>query len=75
MWTSPSWTLVFTSVFWYTYNSEGDDMNKNIIYMLLCGLGGGLIGFFASHLNEAFGIIMFTIGVFLLVFSCIKLSK
>ena len=50
-------------------------MNKNIIYMLLCGLGGGLIGFFASHLNEIFGIVMFTIGIFLLVFSCIKLNK
>lgn len=50
-------------------------MNKNIIYMLLCGLGGGLMGFFASQLNEVFGIVMFTIGIFLLVFSCIKLNK
>ena len=50
-------------------------MNKNIIYMLLCVIGGGLIGFFASHLNEIFGIIMFTIGIFLIVFSCIKLNK
>ena len=48
---------------------------KNIVYNLICGLGGGLIGCFASRLDTNFGIILFTLGIFLLVFSCIKLSK
>ncbi len=50
-------------------------MKKNFIYNFLCGLGGGFIGYFAVHLNEPIGIIMFAIGVFLLVFSSIRLSK
>ena len=49
--------------------------NKKILYMFLCGFGGGLIGYFANKLSNPFGIIMFTLGIMLLVFSSIKISK
>ena len=50
-------------------------MKKSFVYYFLCGVGGGLIGYFAVHLKEPIGIIMFAVGVFLLAFSCIKLNK
>lgn len=48
---------------------------SNIIYMLLCALGSGLIGFFAGKLNSALGICMFCLGIIMLVFSIIKMCK
>ena len=44
-------------------------MNKEkIIYGILCGIGGGLIGFFANRLNSFWGWLLFTLGVVLLVY-------
>jgi len=52
------------------------DMNKEkIIYGILCGIGGGLIGFFANKLNTFVGGGLFTLGIVLLVFSITKLNK
>lgn len=48
---------------------------EELSYGILCGIGGVLIGLFASKLNTIYGIALFTLGVFLLVFSTIKLSK
>lgn len=48
---------------------------KKIIYEILCGAGGILIGVFANKLNTVHGGALFTIGVLLLVFSIIKLDK
>lgn len=50
---------------------------KNIkaLYAVGCGLGGGMIGYFASQLNSFFGAAMFALGVCVLVFSAIKLGK
>lgn len=50
-------------------------MKKNFVYNLLCGIGGGFVGYFAVHLKEPVGIVMFAIGVFFITYSCIKLSK
>ncbi|MDO5556482.1 MAG: hypothetical protein Q4G09_07855 [Clostridia bacterium] len=47
----------------------------SIIYMLLCALGGGLIGFFAGKLYSVLGIIMFCLGICLLVFSMTKIGN
>ncbi len=48
---------------------------REIIYGILCGAGGILIGVFANKLNTVYGGALFTIGVLLLVFSTIKLDK
>jgi len=49
--------------------------NQKMLYTILCALGSGAIGFFANKLTEAYGCIFFGIGVFLMVFSIIKLNK
>ena len=52
------------------------NMNKEkIIYGILCGIGGGLIGFFANKLTTLAGGVLFTLGIVLLVVSIIKLDK
>lgn len=48
---------------------------KKILYAVLCALGGGMIGFFANHLTEVYGCILFGIGVALMVYSIFNLSK
>ena len=49
-------------------------MNK-MLYAMLCALGGGIIGFFANHLTEWFGCVLFGLGVSLMVYSIINLNK
>lgn len=48
---------------------------KKRLYGVLCGVGGTLIGVFANRLDTIYGGVLFTFGVFLLVFSIIKLNK
>lgn len=48
---------------------------EKTIYGILCGVGGTLIGVFANKLDTIYGGALFTFGVFLLVFSIIKLNK
>lgn len=48
---------------------------EKIIYELLCGVGGTLIGGFANKLDTIYGWALFTFGVFLLVFSIVRLNK
>ena len=48
---------------------------KKIIYGILCGAGGILIGVFANKLNTVYGGALFTFWVVLLVFSITKLNK
>lgn len=50
-------------------------MKKKILYSILCALGGVMIGFFANKLSEVYGIILFTLGIALMVYSITKLSK
>ena len=49
--------------------------NKKVLYVLLCALGSGTIGFFANKLNQVYGCILFGIGVALMVYSIINLTK
>ena len=48
---------------------------KKLFYAILCALGGGVIVFFANHLTEWYGCVLFGIGVALMVNSIINLSK
>lgn len=48
---------------------------KKIIYGILCGAGGTIVGVFANKLDTIYGGALFTFGVLLLVFSIIKLDK
>ena len=46
-----------------------------LLYGLLCGIGGILIGAFANQLNTVPGCILFVLGLILIIFSSIRLSK
>ena len=46
-----------------------------ILYGVLCGIGGVLIGLFANKLDTMYGGALFAVGVCLLVFSIMKLNK
>ena len=48
---------------------------QRLLFAILCALGGGIIGFFANQLNEWFGCVVFGLGVALMVYSIINLSK
>ena len=48
---------------------------KKSLYAILCALGSGTVGFFADQLTEIYGCIFFGIGVGLMVYSIINLSK
>ena len=48
---------------------------KNLLYVILCALGSGAVGFFANQLSEVYGCILFGIGVGLMVYSIINLCK
>ena len=49
--------------------------NKKLLYAILCALGGGIIGFFSNQLTEWYGCVLFGLGVALMVYSIINLSK
>ena len=42
---------------------------EKTLFGILCGFGGALIGAFANKLDTIYGGVLFTFGVFLLVFS------
>ena len=48
---------------------------KKMLYIVLCALGSGTVGFFANYLTEVYGCILFGIGVALMVYSIINLNK
>ncbi|MBO5414661.1 MAG: hypothetical protein J6A17_03430 [Bacilli bacterium] len=48
---------------------------QRLLFAILCALGGGIIGFFANQLTEWFGCVVFGLGVALMVYSIINLSK
>ena len=48
---------------------------KEIIYSMMCAIGGGIVGVFSSRLNEIYGCVLFIIGITLIVYSVIRLSK
>ena len=48
---------------------------KKFVKIAGCAIGGGMIGFFASHLGSIWGAVLFALGVVLLVFSIASLSK
>lgn len=50
-------------------------MKKEFLYTIMCAFGGSLIGFTANKLSEVYGCILFAFGIFLIVFSTIKLNK
>ena len=50
-------------------------MNRKILYIVLCALGSGIIGFFANQLNQIYGCVLFGIGVALMVYSIINLTR
>lgn len=47
---------------------------KKVIQIILCALGGGMIGFFANQLNTVPGAICFSVGVAMLVGSIAVMS-
>lgn len=49
--------------------------NKKLLYIITCVLGSAMIGIFANKLTEAYGCVLFGIGIGLLVNSIIKLCK
>ena len=48
---------------------------KKSIQIALCALGSGMIGYFANQLNTVAGSVLFTLGVIMLVFSMVLISK
>ncbi len=48
---------------------------KKLLFAILCALGSGTVGFFANQLTEVYGCVLFGIGVGLMVYSIINLSK
>ena len=55
---------------------ERDCMKKKkLLFAILCALGSGTVGFFANQLTEVYGCVLFGIGVGLMVYSIINLSK
>ena len=48
---------------------------KKMLYVILCALGSGAVGFFANYLTEWYGCILFGIGVGLMVYSIANLNK
>lgn len=48
---------------------------KKLLFAILCALGGAMVGFFANQLTEVYGCIAFGVGVGLMVYSIINLSK
>lgn len=50
-------------------------MKKKIFYILLSGVGGGLMGFAAANIETIKGGIIMGLGALLLVFSIIRIVK
>ena len=48
---------------------------KKLLFAILCALGSAMVGFFANQLTKVYGCALFGIGVGLMVYSIINLSK
>ena len=48
---------------------------KKLLFVIICALGSGMVGFFANHLTEVYGCVLFGLGVALMVYSIFNLSK
>jgi len=48
---------------------------KKLLFIIICALGSGMVGFFANHLTEVYGCVLFGLGVALMVYSIFNLSK
>ena len=48
---------------------------KNLIYGLLCGVGGILIGYYAGKLNTIPGCILFVLGILLIIGTSLKMGE
>lgn len=48
---------------------------NNTIWIICCILGTLMIGFFAKDLDSGLGVVLYTIGVFLLSFSIGNITK
>lgn len=48
---------------------------KKTLFAIICALGSGMVGYFANHLTEVYGCILFGIGVAIMVYSIFNLSK
>lgn len=48
---------------------------KSLMYGLLCGIGGIMIGYFASKLDTVLGCILFILGVLLIIVSSLKMNN
>ena len=48
---------------------------KKLFFSILCGVGGGMMGFCADRLNTVSGAVMFAVGAAVLVFSMTRLRK
>jgi len=48
---------------------------ENHIYLLLCVLGGGFLGYFARELDTTLGVLLFMVGLFFIIVSIIMASK
>ena len=48
---------------------------KKLLFAILCALGSGTVGFFTNQLTKLYGCVLFGIGVVIMVYSIINLSK
>lgn len=48
---------------------------SKLLFLLLCAVGGGMIGYFVTQLNRPMSAVLVGVGAFLLVFSLIMLSR
>ena len=48
---------------------------KKLFFSILCGVGGGMMGFCAGRLNTVSGAVLFAEGAALLAFAMVRLKK
>ncbi len=48
---------------------------KKLFFSILCGVGGGMMGFCAGRLNTVSGAVLFAAGAALLAFAMVRLKK
>lgn len=48
---------------------------KKLFFSILCGAGGGMMGFCANRLNTVSGAVLFAVGAAVLVFSMVRLKQ
>ena len=48
---------------------------KMLLYSILCALGSVMVGLFANSLTDWYGCLLFLVGVGLMVYSIVNISK